>query len=566
MSDHLDHGLIGNGRVLALVAPDTGVEWLCLPRFDGEAVFAALLDSADGGVWRVAPVDPGPARMTRYLPDSRVLETTFITDVGEVRVTDFCPAPPLGEDPRAELVRLIEPLDGVVNLRVEFDPRPGYGARRPALAARGDRVLIEDDLCLSCSHGAAAVIAGQPFRLDRPLVMVLSHGEPTVPPVLQAAQAALEATLAADRRACEPAAPEHRRDVLTLLSLCHTPTGAIIAAGTTSVPEALGTPRTWDYRFAWIRDGAFTAEALARLGQTAPAAAFLDFLARTVGAAPQPLYGIGGERSLPERALPHLAGFAGTGPVRVGNAAAGQVQHDSYGQIVWLASRLFELARVPVDDDRFAWLAGLVDRAAAVADTPDAGIWEFRDRPGRYTYSQVWCWVALDRGATLAAARGDSERAARWRTQAQALRERILAAADRVGFFAQTLDGADVDASSLQFGQLGLVPPTDPRFVATVRRCEQALLVDGLMRRYVAEDDFGETTSTFSICTLWWIEALAAIDERARARQALAAFEDYGNPLGLFAEDVDPRLNRQLGNFPQAYTHLALLNARLAVA
>lgn len=570
MIPRLDHGAVGNGRVLALIAPDTSIEWLCLPRPDAPSLFAALLDQDIGGRLRVDPALPPTSRQTQWVQDTHILQTTFVTPQGSFVVEDFCPSNG-GDTPPAELVRLIRPLDGQPRLRIHLDARPDY-ARQPSLdQLHQDRVQLTEQIALyTVGAEPAAVLAGDPITLERPLALILSHGAPYTARSLQGATAARDQAIAWWRRwasALPPSLPAlARRAALCIRLHVYQPTGAILAAATTSLPEALHEERNWDYRFTWVRDGSFAAEALLRVGDTEVARRFLDFMERTIGPhEPQPLYGIDGNGELTELILEHLRGFADTQPVRIGNAAAKQVQNDTYGQLVWLAARLAQTSGQLPTPQRFAWLAQMVERAALRRHDKDAGIWEFRDRPRRYTFSRLWCWVAFDRGAWLAQQLGEKERAERWTKLAQDERRVILEAADRQTYFAQTLDEDDADASSLLVAALGLVPATDPRFLRTLERCEESLVVDNLMRRYVALDDFGETTSTFSLCTMWWVEALARAGQKERAQEVLAHMTSFANPLGLFSEDVDPRQRALLGNFPQVYTHIGLLQALQAL-
>lgn len=557
----LEHGLVSNGRVLGLVAPDGDVAWMCFPRFDGPAAFAGLLDRERGGHFRVVSDGPSETRQ-RYHDDSLVLQTELLAHDGRLSIDDVCP---LDETPR--LVRRLTPLEGAPAVRVEFDPRLDYG-RSPLTVERVPGGLSIGDLRLATDDDVAdAIVAERPITVDRTIVLDLfrvdesGHLPGDALPAADAVEHAnagwrawLDGLDVGDDRLA-------RRSALTLAALVYRPTGAIIAAATTSIPEAVGEPRNWDYRYCWIRDGAFTADALLRLGDKATAEGLLGFLFRTIDdGVPQPLYRVDGDRSIPEEVLGHLCGFADTRPVRIGNAAAEQIQNDAHGQIVWLAHRIHESGGT-VPRAMLPWLWERVEAAAAMRGVPDAGIWEFRELPAQYTFSHLWCWVALDRGARLAAAFDEPGWAKRWADLAADERRCILEAADRVGFFAQTLDCAAADASSLAVAPMGLVEPTDPRYVATIARCEEALEIDGLMRRYVVKDDFGSTTSTFSLCTLWWIEALAISGERERARALLDRFVGCGNPHGLFSEDIEPFTGRLLGNFPQAYTHIGLLAA-----
>lgn len=544
---HLDYGLASSGRVCALIGPDTSIDWLCMPRFDGPSVFAALLDPAKGGRCAVRYRGANPQMQTRYLPDSNVLETTMSGAAGVLTVTDFCPVG------AAALVRLVRPVRGSPSVDIELTPRWDYG-RDPDGPGP---VTIQTSRPVE-----------EPIRLDAPLVLVISHGPASIAAQPAAAEAALRASLASDRAfvatltgaTCEMV----RRSALVLHALTDETGGGLIAAATTSVPEALGEPRNWDYRYVWIRDACFAAEALLRLGHRRTASRLLDFF-RRVGTKPdgtlQPLFGIDGRAALPEMTLDNLDGFGGSRPVRIGNAAALQHQHDAYGQLIWLTERLGG----ELTERTWAWVCGLVDTAISLRALPDAGIWEFRDRPGRYTTSRAWIWVALHRGARLARRAGDVGRAQRWRELAAEEHGLILECARRTGFFAQTLDCDNADAASLVLPALGLVDATDPLFLATMERCEAALETGGMMRRYVARDDFGDTTSVFNLCTLWWVEALARAGHRDRARRIFDAFMGHANPLGLLSEDVDPSTGRLLGNFPQAYSHTGVINAALAL-
>ena len=534
---HLDHAIVSNGRCCALIAPDACVEWLCLPRFDSESVFASLLDRERGGHFAIRL--RGATCSAAYIPDTNVLETRLVTPDAEVLVQDFCPVG------FAALIRIIRPIRGTPELEIDLAPRWDYGRQSGAgpLRVHGPRGLI---------------------LLDAPRVAVIS--ESPTPLSVEAAEAERDRAMERDRAfvATLEAGSHETRSALVLHALTDAESGAMLAAATTSVPEALGEPRNWDYRYAWIRDGCFAAEALLRLGHRRTAENLLTFFEAAIGDATervQPLFGVDGRTSLPEEPLDQLAGFGGSRPVRVGNAAALQHQHDAYGQLVWLADRLAS----PSSEARYTWLCKLVDSAVRLRTVPDAGIWEFRDRPGRYTMSRAWCWVAIDRGAKLAQRQGDTERSGRLATLADEERHLIVECAAASGFFAQTLDCDNPDASSLLLPTLGLVPATHPLFIETVRRCESVLAVGSMMRRYVALDDFGETTSVFNVCTLWWAEALARMGETERARDVLERFRAHGNPHGLFSEDVDPSTGALLGNIPQAYSHTGLITARLAL-
>ncbi|HET9368742.1 MAG TPA: glycoside hydrolase family 15 protein, partial [Vicinamibacterales bacterium] len=347
-------------------------------------------------------------------------------------------------------------------------------------------------------------------------------------------------------------------------------TGAVIAATTTSIPEALGTERTWDYRYCWLRDAAFIVEALRRLSHLGEGEAFVRFLRNVAESGPlQPVYGVGGERDLTEHRLEHLAGFAGNGHVRIGNAAYLQKQNDLTGELILCLE-------TTMSDERIVWenptrllhlVERLVEDAIESAPTMDTGIWEFRTKLRHYTFSKVLGWVAATRGARLARRHERTSLADRWEQWAEAQHADLLNRSynDKLGYFTQALDGEHPDAANLLFPTVGFVDPGDPRFISTVRRYEELLVSGGLMQRYRNPDDFGETTSAFTICSFWWAEALAMMGELERAIEVFNRIVAYANPLGLFSEDVDPATGLLTGNFPQAYTHVGLIHAAITI-
>jgi GH15 family glucan-1,4-alpha-glucosidase len=347
-------------------------------------------------------------------------------------------------------------------------------------------------------------------------------------------------------------------------------TGAIVAAATTSIPEALNTPRTWDYRYCWLRDAAFTVEAFRRLGHLDEGEQFLRFLRDVAESGPlQPLYAIDGGRHLEEVVLPHLAGFGGTRPVRIGNAASEQRQNDLMGEIVLCLETLLTDPRI-VDEDtgRFAaLLERLVEEAIVAAPTLDTSIWEFRSIFKEYTFSRAMCAVAIQRGATLARRIGRPDLADRWEPIGARERDIVLERGFSVehGFFTQSLNGKYPDASLLLLPTLGLLDARDPRFLSTIEAYESRLVDRGLMLRYRNDDDFGETTSAFTICSFWWAEALALAGRLDDAIQVFERIMVYANPLGLFSEDIDPDTGALLGNFPQSYTHVGLIHAAMTI-
>jgi GH15 family glucan-1,4-alpha-glucosidase len=575
----LHHGAIGNGRVLALVNPDTGIDWLCLPRFDSPSVFARLLDETRGGCFRF---DAGPAATMRmaYVPNTNVLRTVIDTGEGRCEVLDFAPRIPAGltMDAPVEVHRLVRPLDGTPRLRAIFDPRPDYARATPVLAATAGGLEVRggpQSIYLNTNLPATTLTDARPFKVDRPYYFALGIDRPPDVSDAPTMERALELTIAGWQgwsKTC--ALPTFRPDVVLRSALClklhaYRDTGAIIAAATTSIPEAIGTERTWDYRYCWLRDSAFVVEALRRLSQLIEGERFMDFLLGVADSGPlQPLYGVGGERELVEYTLPHLSGFAGTGPVRVGNHAYVQTQHDLMGELILCIDTMTSDPRVALDERPVLPLVErLVTEAIRASQEEDTGLWEYREMPRHYTFSKVLCWVAASRGADIAERQGRGDLARPWRAWAETERERVLGASynGELGFFTQALGGRHPDASNLLLPTLGIVDAHDPRFVSTVRAYEQQLAANGLMQRYIHADDFGATTSAFTICSFWWVEALAMIgrlDDAVRLFDRLVA---HANPLGLFSEDIEPETGRLLGNFPQAYTHVGLIHAAITV-
>jgi GH15 family glucan-1,4-alpha-glucosidase len=577
----LDHGAIGNGRVLALVSPTSAIEWLCLPRFDSPSVFARLLDQEKGGTFRLLAGDREVRGHLRYLPNTNVLATHFELDGAAWEIVDFAPRIPEGLDVRVpfEIVRIVRPLAGHPKLRVDFDPRPDYARAHVEMreTTQGIEVLGGSaPLNLATNLPCPYVLAKREFVLTKPLYFVLTYGRRDDLPSIANVYRELESTVAGWRawaKTCALpnfAAPHVLRSALCLKLHAYHDTGAIVAATTTSIPEAMGTPRAWDYRYCWLRDAAFVVEALRRLGHLNEGEQFLNFLRDVAEGGPlQPLYAIDGQRDLREEFLPHLAGFGDNGWVRVGNAATHQRQNDLMGELVLCLETLLTDPRI-VDEDsgRFTpLLQRLVEEAIVAAPTLDTSIWEFRTLLKFYTFSRAMCWVAIDRGASLARRLGRMDLAEKWGPIAERERAEVLRRgfSEKHGFFTQALEGQYPDASLLLLPTIGIIDPRDPRFVSTLDAYEKHLVSGGLMRRYGSNDDFGETKSAFTICSFWWAEALALTGRLDQAIEVFERITRHANPVGLFSEDIDPDTGALLGNFPQAYTHVGLIHAAMTI-
>ena len=577
----LDHAAIGNGRVLALVSPTSAIEWLCMPRFDSPSFFARILDAERGGTFRFLSPAGEVHGQLEYLPNTNVVRTRFEDGETAWEVLDFAPRIPDGIGVRVPvaIVRLLRPLRGSPRLHVDFDPRPDYG-RAPATlreTAAGLEVLGgAGPLQLATNCPLAYVLNQRDFVLHEPMYFALSWGAPDERPTLASVRHDFEATIAGWRawaKTCTLpsfAAPAVLRSALCLALHASHDTGAIIAAATTSIPEAMGTQRTWDYRYCWLRDSAFVVEALRRLGHLTEGEHLLRFLCDVVSDGElQPLYGIGGERELREEMLPHLAGFGGNGYVRIGNAAYSQRQNDLMGELVLCFETLLRDPRIVHSDPEalFPLIEWLVERAIASAPEPDTGIWEFRTLLRPYTFSRAMCWAAAHRGAAIARRFGHRAQAERWDRIADQERDVVLTRGFHagLGFFSQVLDGGYPDASNLLLPTIGLIDARDPRFVSTLEAYEKRLVESGWMLRYRNPDDFGETTSAFTICSFWWAEALALTGRLDEAAALVEGQLAAANPVGLVSGDVEPATGRLLGNFPQAYTHVGLIHAAMTI-
>ena len=579
----LHHGAIGNGRVLALIAPSSAIEWLCLPRFDSPSVFGRLLDDEIGGTCRVLGSGKRELAGTlSYLPNTNVLRTHFVDGNDEWEVIDFAPRllHGLAEVVPIEMIRVIRPIHGTPRISVDLDPRPDYGRAPRKLVAADSGLSIEGaggPLTVYSNMARDHLAGGYEVPLREPLYVVMTWGRRAAAPTASEVQYLLGETVLGWRawaRSCALptfAAERVLRSALCLKLHAYHDTGAIIAAATTSIPEAMGTQRTWDYRYCWLRDAAFVVEALRRLSHLSEGEQFIRYLRDVADGGPlQPLYGIAGERELPEIMLPHLKGFGGNGYVRIGNAAAIQRQHDLMGELVLCLETLLTDPRLVVDDREHYWslVERMVEEAIELAPVPDTGIWEFRSLLRPYTFSRAMCWAAIERGANIARRFGRRQEAERWAAAAERERAEVLKRGFHVGkqMFTQSLDGEHADAANLLLPTIGLLDARDPRFLSTLEAYERDLGAGGLLRRYVNTDDFGATHSAFTMCTFWWAEALALA---GRLDEAIAVFDrvsSFANPLGLFSEDVDPETGALLGNFPQAYTHVGLVHAACTIS
>ncbi|MBK1659889.1 glycoside hydrolase family 15 protein [Paracraurococcus ruber] len=582
-----DYALIGDGHTAALVGNDGSIDWLCLPRFDSAACFAALLGTEAHGRWRIAPASPVRAVRRRYRPGTLVLETEFDTAEGTVALVDCMPL----RNGAADLVRVVEGRRGRVPMAMELVLRFDYGSLVPWVHRTSDGTLLAvcgpDQVALrtpapihgeDCrTLGEFTVGAGEtvPFHL----VWTPSHLKPGAPVDAQEAIAATEHHwrdwLAGARVAEETLAPEMlRRSLLTLKALTYAPTGGICAAPTTSLPETLGGERNWDYRLCWLRDAALTLNALVGAGHLAEAESWRRWLVRAVAGTAsqvQPLYGLSGERRVPEMELSWLPGYEGAKPVRIGNDAGTQRQLDVYGEVID-AFHAAEHSGLKPDKQAAAVTRGMLQHLAEVWREPDEGIWEVRGPRRQFVHSKVMVWVAFDR-AVKAAEHGTLDGPVEaWRAQRDAVHAEICARGfdARRGCFVQSYGATAMDASLLRMALVGFLPADDPRFQGTVRAIEEDLLEDGLVLRYrpdAAVEGLAPTREgTFLACTAWLGEVYALQGRRAEAEAVLQRLLGIANDVGLLAEEYDHIARRQVGNFPQAFSHLGLVGLCMALA
>ncbi|MFF0673677.1 glycoside hydrolase family 15 protein [Streptomyces tendae] len=588
MHPHIeDYALIGDQQTAALVSTDGSVDWLCLPRFDSAACFAKLLGDEDNGHWRIAP--KGAERCTRraYRRDTLVLDTEWETEDGAVRVTDLMPQ----RDRAPDLVRIVEGLSGEVTvhsvLRLRFDhgsivpwvrradghrvavagPDSAWLRSEPEVHSWGQDLGTHAEFTVAAGEKVAFVLTWHPSHEPRP---------PLIDPYMSLEHSVEDWREWAAR--CRYEGP-HRdavvRSLITLKALTYKPTGGIVAAPTTSLPEEPGGVRNWDYRFCWLRDSTLTLGALLSAGYLEEAEAWRDWLLRAVAGNPadlQIMYGVAGERRLPEAELPWLSGFAGSAPVRIGNDAVNQLQLDVYGEVMDSLS-LARLAGMRPRPQMWELQCALMDFLATVWREPDEGLWEVRGGRRQFVHSKVMTWVALDRAVRTLAEHpelggGDLDG---WR----ALRDEVHREVCEKGYdpvrntFTQYYGSRELDASLLLVPRVGFLPPDDPRVVGTVDAVGAELTRDGLVRRYSTEgrqvDGLPGGEGTFLVCSFWYADALHATGRTKEARELFERLVGLANDVGLLAEEYDPVSGHQLGNFPQAFSHVGLVNTALAL-
>jgi GH15 family glucan-1,4-alpha-glucosidase len=574
-----DYAIVGDLQTAALIGRSGSIDWLCFPRFDSGSVFSALLGSSEQGRWLIAPASGGHAKEWRYRADTLILESEWQTETGRVRVIDFMPQ----RETKPDIVRIVEGLDGHVEMRTELVMRFDYGSIVPWVRHTDDQTLVAlagpDGLVLrtpvvleaqAMTHTAAFTVR----KGDRVPFVLTWFPSAQPPPEPVDAEEALASTAALWHEwmsGCtyrgEYTQAVHT-SLLVLKALTYEPTGAIVAAPTTSLPEQIGGVRNWDYRYSWLRDATLTLYALMNAGFIDEARAWRDWLLRAVAGDPaemQILYGVAGERRIPEIELGWLPGYAGSRPVRIGNAAHDQFQLDVYGEMM---DALHEARRHGLVRDDHAWSLQetVMEFLEGAWDQPDEGIWEVRGPPRHFTHSKVLAWVAFDRAVETVESSDRPGPVDRWRR----LRAEIHAEVCREGFnvelnsFTQSYGSEELDASTLLIPLVGFLPPEDPRVIGTVEAIQRDLMRGGFVERYRPQpsvDGLSGGEGVFLPCSFWLVDALLMLERGDEARALFEKLIGISNDLGLLSEEYDPGEQRLLGNFPQAFTHVGLVNS-----
>lgn len=583
--NNLNYGIIGNGSTAALVSQQGTIEWLCMPYFDSPSVFASIIDKDKGGYFGINPVGQYEIKQS-YVPHTNILTTIFTSDEAEFIVYDFMPyyddydGSSENYHP-SEIYRYIRHIKGEPRLSIDYQPAPDYAKGECKLEICDDHIESfsvsnsKDRQFLYASLPLEDILSHGIFTLENDEFFLLSSNEKLTAMTLEKEKIDYCRTLVYWLNWSERTKKFNNyndiieRSMLTLKLLSHH-NGAILAALTTSLPEAIGQERNWDYRFCWLRDASMAIETLVKMGHERAAKRFMQFVRNTFVANHerfQIMYGIRGEQKLSEEELLHLSGYENSRPVRIGNAAYRQKQNDSYGYLMNLIYQYFALLPAHQEDRENVWdmVKNIMDTVLIEWKKPDKGIWEIRGKAQHFVSSKIMCWVALDRGTRIARMLYKNTYAELWAKEAEKVRKDIFSKGwkPELQSFTQAYGNFNMDSSLLIMEEYGFINGNDEKFRKTVQAVKKDLFHHGLMYRYHINDDFGTPTSAFTLCTFWLIRAMFAIGEKEEARDLFEKLLTYSNHLGLFSEDLDFNSKRLLGNFPQAYSHLALINTAL---
>ncbi|WP_430907356.1 glycoside hydrolase family 15 protein [Maribacter sp. 2-571] len=582
--DNLDYGIIGNCRSAALISKTGSLDWCCLPEFDSSSVFAKLLDDSKGGSFEIL-VDEGYTIKQRYKKHTAVLITHFSKGKDVFEIRDFMPRYRKeggGYNSPPEVVRYFKHVSGKPSFRIKYDPRLEYAMGKTETYVKKNFVASlthgekYDTIFLYTSFNKNALVEGREIELRQDGYVLIGYNEKIFVPTVRKIYTELERTKVywLNWSSKTPTYKKYNaqisRSAITLKLLSYDRTGAVLAAATTSLPETIGEVRNWDYRFCWIRDASMVIKVIGDLGHKNVARRYLQFIVDLMPDKDEKLqimYGINREKKLTEQTLDHLEGYKGSKPVRIGNAAYKQKQNDIYGILMDVIYE--QLAKYSNDIENGEELWGITKGIVWIVSNhwkeADKGIWEFRTEDRHFTFSKVLCWVAVDRAIKVARILRKTTKMEKWTALEQEIKRDIHDNAwnEEVNAFTQSYGSKDLDASVLLMESYGFIHAKEPKFVSTVRAIEKELSNDGLLYRYKNEDDFGLPSSSFTICTFWFINSLYKIGEEEKSKEYFDRLLGYSNHLGLFSEDIDFRTKRLLGNFPQAYSHLALIECAI---
>jgi len=585
--NNLDYGVIGNCTSAALISKTGSIDWCCLPTFESSSLFAKLLDTDRGGHFAIQPV--GHYRIKQaYMDKTNVLVTSFVQGDDAFELIDFMPRHRLdtgGYHCPPDVIRMVRYLSGAPRIKVDYQPRPVY-AKHPTRCVVNEHYIKHfttkgsyESVYLYADLPLQAVADGTPITLTKDVFFLLTYNQKLIDPTLPWARLEMERTKVywmgwlSKTTTVSKYQGYVERSALVLKLLAYQKTGAILAAITTSLPESIGSVRNWDYRFCWMRDASMTIKVLTQLGHYNVAKRFLSFLLDVISYKDekiQIMYGINGQKKLAEMELDWLQGYEGSRPVRVGNAAYKQRQNDMYGislDVIYQSLCVFG-QNLDNKEDLWTVVRSLARHVRNNWHNLDSGIWEFRTSKKHFTFSKILCWVALDRAVRIAEFFGKRKYASQFLTLRDRIKTDILAKGcdPKTGALTQFYGGTSLDSANLLAEQYGFLKASDPVYVNTVKQSYEKLCVDGLMYRYRDEDDFGKPESSFAVCTFWMIKALYRIGEKQLAKDLFEKMLSYSNHLGLFSEDICFTTKRLLGNFPQGYSHLALIDTAMTLS
>lgn len=581
--DNLNYAVIGNCKSAALISETGSIDWCCLPDFNSSSVFAKILDEQKGGSFEIL-VDESYMIRQSYIRTTNIVSTIFKSGNDCFEVIDFMPRylNNGGYYNPAEIIRYFKHVSGKPVFNLKYDPKVEYARFNVKLHAEDEYIKCYttegdyDSLYLYTNFDKQAILNQDKIALTDDAYVLISYNQKLLTQTLDKQYLKLQKTKVYwldwtnKLTTYKLYNAEIIRSALVLKLLSYDKTGAVLAAVTTSLPEKIGDERNWDYRFCWIRDASMVIKVMSQLGHLNTVKRFMRFIIDIIPDKDekiQIMYGINHEKKLEEETLDHLSGYMGSNPVRIGNAAYIQKQNDIYGILMDVIFQQFTEFKISLEDSEALWtiVRSIVRIVETNWDKPDKGIWEFRTEERHFTFSKVLCWVAIDRAVKIARFIHKTSYVRMWQPLADTIRNDILDKAwnEEVGAFTQSYGSNDLDASTLLMEPYGFIPATDHRYIQTVKATENELSVDGLMYRYKNKDDFGLPESSFTICTFWLINALDAIGDRKKAREIFEQLLSYSNHVGLFSEDIDFKTKRLLGNFPQAYSHLALIETAI---